>query len=55
MGLKDDIEYIVYNNKKNYNIDIMRINDKIIINLINLLQIIIVEEVIYVILMFILD
>ena len=31
-GIKDNIEYIVYNNKSNYNIEIMRINDKIIIN-----------------------
>jgi len=30
-GLKDNIEYIVYNNKNNYNIEIMRINDKTII------------------------
>ena len=32
IGLKDNIEYIVYNNKNNYNIEIMRINDKVIIN-----------------------
>ena len=31
-GLKDNIEYIVYNNKNNYNLDIMRIYDKAIIN-----------------------
>ena len=31
-GIKDNIDYIVYNNKNNYNIEIMRINDKIIIN-----------------------
>jgi len=31
-GLKDNIEYIVYNNKNNYNIEIMRINDKTLIN-----------------------
>ena len=31
-GIKDNIEYIVYNNKNNYNIEIMRINDKTIIN-----------------------
>ena len=30
-GIKDNIDYIVYNNKINYNIDIMRINDKTII------------------------
>ena len=27
-GIKDNIEYIVYNNKTNYNIEIMRISDK---------------------------
>jgi len=31
-GLKDNIEYIVYNNKINNNLEIMRINDKTIIN-----------------------
>ena len=31
-GLKDNIEYIIYNNKSNYNIEIMRINNKTIIN-----------------------
>ena len=30
--IKDNIEYIVYNNKSNYNIDIKRINDKTIIS-----------------------
>ena len=30
-GIRDNIEYIVYNNKSNYNIEIMRITDKIII------------------------
>ena len=32
IGLKDKIEYIVYNNANNYNLDIMRISDKFIIN-----------------------
>ena len=31
IGLKDKIEYIIYNNKNNYNLDIMRINDQSII------------------------
>ena len=31
-GIRDNIEYIVYNNRSNYNIKIMRINDKIIIS-----------------------
>ena len=31
IGLKDKIEYIIYNNKDNYNLDIMRINDQSII------------------------
>ena len=31
IGLKDKIEYIIYNNKNNYNLDIMRIKDKSII------------------------
>jgi len=31
-GLKDNIEYIIYNNKSNYNLDIMRIYDKALIN-----------------------
>ena len=31
-GIKDNIEYIIFNNKNNYNIEIMRINDKIIIS-----------------------
>ena len=30
-GFKDNKEYIVYNNKNNYNIEVMRINDKAII------------------------
>lgn len=29
-GLKDDIEYLVYNNKLNYNLEVMRIRDKYI-------------------------
>ena len=32
IGLKDRMEYIIYNNKDNYNLDIMRINDQNIIN-----------------------
>ena len=32
IGIKDNIEYIVYNNKNNYNIEIMRIKEKRIIN-----------------------
>ena len=31
IGLKDKIEYIIYNNKNNYNLDIIRIKDKSII------------------------
>ena len=31
IGLKDNIEYLIYNNKDNYNLEIMRIKDKIII------------------------
>ena len=31
IGLKDKIEYIIYNNKYNCNLDIMRINDRFII------------------------
>ena len=31
IGLKDRKEYIIYNNKDNYNLDIMRINDQFII------------------------
>ena len=31
IGLKDHIEYLVYNNKNNFNLDIMRIKDKTII------------------------
>ena len=31
IGLKDHIEYLIYNNKNNYNLDIMRIKDKTII------------------------
>ena len=31
IGLKDHIEYLVYNNKNNHNLDIMRIRDKTII------------------------
>lgn len=30
-GLKDNLEYIVYNKKSDYNLEIMRINDKMII------------------------
>ena len=32
IGLKDNIEYMAYNNKINYNLDIMRINDRALIN-----------------------
>ena len=32
IGLKDNIEYIAYNNKNNYNLEIMRIYDKALIN-----------------------
>ena len=31
IGLKDHIEYLIYNNKSNYNLEIMRIKDKTII------------------------
>ena len=31
IGLKDHVEYLVYNNKNNFNLDIMRIRDKTII------------------------
>ena len=31
IGLKDHIEYLVYNNKNNHNLDVMRIKDKTII------------------------
>ena len=31
IGLKDKIEYIIYNNNDNCNLDIMRINDQSII------------------------
>ena len=30
-GLKDDIEYLVYNNKHNFNLEVMRIRDKYIV------------------------
>ena len=32
IGLKDHIEYLIYNNKNNYNLEIMRIKDKTIIS-----------------------
>ena len=32
VGLKDKIEHIIYNNKDNYNLDIMRVNDQFITN-----------------------
>ena len=35
VGLKDKIEYLIYNNKNNYNIEIMRIDNKQIIKSLN--------------------
>ena len=32
IGLKDHIEYLIFSNKNNYNLDIMRIRDKMTIN-----------------------